>query len=38
VTGEVRDGLKTWTILVIVGLPLVVAVQISIVLMLLNAK
>ncbi len=38
VVEKVRGGLKVWTILVIVGLPLVVAVQTYIIVMLLHAK
>ncbi|MEO2089284.1 MAG: hypothetical protein ABGY75_07280 [Gemmataceae bacterium] len=38
VVGKVRGGLKVWTILVIIGLPLAVALQTWIALMLLHAK
>lgn len=38
VVGKVRGGLRVWTILVIVGLPLVVAVQTWVAIMLLHAK
>jgi hypothetical protein len=38
VVGKVRGGLKVWTILVIVGLPLAVAVQTWVAIMLLHAK
>lgn len=38
VVEKVRGGLKVWTILVIVGLPLVVAVQTYIIVMLLHVK